>query len=396
MPRVIVYRPSDRKYLYAQWVDPVSGRKKTRSTKTTHRREAERFAARLEADLESGVADCGSQITWAAFRRRYEEEVLAGQSPAAQAKERTTLNLVEEVLNPRLVRSIDASAISRVRAHLVNAQRAGFTIRGHLQALQRALRWACGLQLIPAVPSIAMPRGVKASRGRAVTTEEFDRLIDAVPKAVPEASVASWQWLLRGLWWSGLRLGEALALHWTDDRKLCVDLTGERPMFRIRAEGQKSRKDCLLPMAPEFAEMLHSIPAVRRRGLVFRPRPLRKPFDVPLRLDSTSKRITAIGKAAGIVVSHHGDRPKYASAHDLRRAFGFRWAHRVPAVTLQRIMRHESIQTTHQFYVRADAEAAADVMWSSFANKPANTGHLQNPSPESSGSQPVDAAAVSE
>ena len=56
----------------------------------------------------------------------------------------------------------------------------------------------------------------------------------------------------RGLWWSGLRLGEALNLYWDRPDKLCVDLTGSRPMLRIVAELEKGGRDRLLPIAPEL------------------------------------------------------------------------------------------------------------------------------------------------
>ena len=41
---------------------------------------------------------------------------------------------------------------------------------------------------------------------------------------------------LRGLWLSGLRLGESMALRWEDaPGAILVDLSGRRPMFRIPA-----------------------------------------------------------------------------------------------------------------------------------------------------------------
>ncbi len=48
---------------------------------------------------------------------------------------------------------------------------------------------------------------------------------------------------------------------------------------------------------------------------------------------------------------------KYASAHDLRRSFGTRWASRVKPTTLQLLMRHESIETTLKYYVAQDTDA---------------------------------------
>lgn len=52
---------------------------------------------------------------------------------------------------------------------------------------------------------------------------------------------------------------------------------------------------------------------------------------------------------------------KYASAHDLRRAFAERWAALIMPAHLQQLMRHESIETTLRYYVGANAERTADV-----------------------------------
>jgi integrase len=70
-----------------------------------------------------------------------------------------------------------------------------------------------------------------------------------------------------------------------------------------------------------------------------------------------SRIISAIGKRANVVVNHA---KKSGSDHDLRRAFGTRWAHKVKPATLQLLMRHESIETTLKYYVAQDADDIAD------------------------------------
>ena len=57
------------------------------------------------------------------------------------------------------------------------------------------------------------------------------------------------------------------------------------------------------------------------------------------------------------------DDEKYASAHDLRRAFGTRWASRVKPAVLQKLMRHASINTTMAYYVDLDADELGDELW---------------------------------
>ena len=47
---------------------------------------------------------------------------------------------------------------------------------------------------------------------------------------------------------------------------------------------------------------------------------------------------------------------KYASAHDMRRSFGERWASRVMPQVLMELMRHESIDTTLRYYVGRNAQ----------------------------------------
>ena len=69
----------------------------------------------------------------------------------------------------------------------------------------------------------------------------------------------------------GLRLGEALNLYWDRSDKLCVDLSGRRPMLRIVAELEKGGRDRLLPIAPEFADFLLQTPEAERHGRVFKP-----------------------------------------------------------------------------------------------------------------------------
>jgi len=46
---------------------------------------------------------------------------------------------------------------------------------------------------------------------------------------------------------------------------------------------------------------------------------------------------------------------KFASAHDLRRAFGQRWAIRIMPTVLRELMRHADISTTMKYYVGQNA-----------------------------------------
>ena len=177
---------------------------------------------------------------------------------------------------------------------------------------------------------------------------------------------------------SGLRLGEALALSWDADAPITVHLAGKYPKLRIWAEAEKAKRDRLLPIAPEFSEFLMATPEADRRGLVFG---IEGPVQgEPLTTKRASRYISAVGKAAKVIVAQDGGRkkldkatgkmvtvPKFAGAHDLRRAFGTRWSKRVMPAVLKQLMRHRSIETTMSFYVEHNADdVSADLLpWAS-------------------------------
>ena len=369
MASVIIFRRSGRKFYEAQWIDPITGKKKTQSTKTTKRREAERFAARIEHKLNSGDTILSSRVTWEEFRRRYEKEVLPTLAPATQTDHRTTLKYIERYIDPKFLMSLTAGAISQFQAKLREMGRKEYTIKGHCSNIRRFLRWAQKMEMIAKVPVIEMPTNLTAMRGRPPTREEFERMIKATPAIVGDYSAQSFVDLQEGLWWSGLRISEAMVLHWTDDANIMVDLSGRRPMFLIQDHAEKARKFRMLPMAPEFAEWLLKTPERDRIGFVFNPLPRMEPYHARLSKEWVAKLISQIGKKANVVVSQG----KYASVHDFRRAFGFRWAQRVMPVVLMEMMRHADIKTTMQFYVGRNAEAAADAAWAAVANTLANT-----------------------
>ena len=83
------------------------------------------------------------------------------------------------------------------------------------------------------------------------------------------------------------------------------------------------------------------------------------------RAEWVSKICSRIGKAAGVVVDTDATtgQVKYASLHEFRRAFGRRWAERLRRQQLMELMRHQSTNTTMDYYVGQDAEATAKILW---------------------------------
>jgi len=77
-------------------------------------------------------------------------------------------------------------------------------------------------------------------------------------------------WLLKGLWYSGLRLGEAFALSWEPDAPIRVDMSGPSPLLKIDGEAWNSGFTEDYPVAPELRRLLDDLSASKRHGKVFR------------------------------------------------------------------------------------------------------------------------------
>ena len=172
------------------------------------------------------------------------------------------------MLNPDRLCKLTAAVLSRFQAKLREEGMGEVTIGSTLRHLRAGLSWGVDVGLLPAVPKMEVPRAGGA-RARAVSGEEFDRMIAAVPKTRPEDS-AAWVRYLQGLYLGGLRLEESLALSWDDDAPFTVDLTGRRPAFRIEAAAQKARRDERLPMTEDFYRLLMETPEAERTGRVFK------------------------------------------------------------------------------------------------------------------------------
>jgi hypothetical protein len=76
--KVYVVEFGDRPHYQLQWCDPITQRKRTKTTSVKRtglareRKLAERLAAELEAQLQAGAGGLPSRLAWAEFRERYE------------------------------------------------------------------------------------------------------------------------------------------------------------------------------------------------------------------------------------------------------------------------------------------------------------------------------------
>jgi len=383
--RIYVRGPADRSHWILQWKDPITGQTKSRSSRVRRvgsnggRAEAERAAAKLQAELEGGLAPNAGKMAWEAFRERLEAEQVPSLSAESAAKIGVVFGLVDRIVHAKRLRDLGEQQLSHLAATLRKEGKSESTIHSYLATLKSMLNWARRQKLINACPTFPRIQRRRTSgsgdlmKGRAPTEEEFDRMLSAVPAVIGSHGADAWTRYLRGLWLSGLRLSESLEFWWDrEDRMHPVFPRHGHPYFMVIAEFEKGHSDRHLPMTPDFADFLQETPPSARRGPVFRLPGLRK-GTLEVQSDWVGRVISKIGKRAGVVVHRHPLKPeavKCASAHDLRRAFGERWAALVMPAHLKELMRHSSIETTMRYYVGRNADRTADACYAAWAARP--------------------------
>lgn len=365
--RVRVVHRADRNKYCLRWRDRA-GKTHEEVTEAVRRRDAQTLAGHKESQIAAeGSAEA---IPWHIVRDRYEAEALQTKRTKTKALWTSSTNSLFAFEEPDYVQDLTADYFSRYSAALLAKGRSVATLAAYLRALRAALNWAGEIYPTYTPPRIRVPKAAQKMKGRPITLEEFERMLAATEKIVGRKRGKTWRAFLRALWASGLRLGEAMTLSWDQpDQIHIVDLDGRRPMLGIPGDRDKGKRSRLLAMAPEFAKLLRHMPSERRHGPVFRLTLESRVVDLIV----ASETISAIGEAAKVRVRSRIKRQKdgtqkqvvkWASAHDLRRSFGTRWAGRGLAPTkLRELMRHSDIATTMQYYVEHDASAVADELW---------------------------------
>jgi integrase len=345
---VWIQRFPDRQNLMLQWIDPDTGKRKSKSAGTADEKEAEIARADLESDLNHGRHKEASRMSWERFREVFEAEYVAQRRSNTRRNYADMLDLFERVCNPHTLRGINQRTISLFAAALrrLPGRRKGSTgmmdstIKVRLQFLHTALSWAFTQKMlaeVPPFPDVKVPK----KDPQPVPTESFERLL---MKAEDNQTRA---FLLCG-WLAGLRLGEALALEWEPtDKAPYLDLARDRII--LPGEFVKGVKDQWVPLDPELRTVLEALS--KNGAQVFRFTNSRGEV---LTLNGVSQRIQDLAKKARVKLTMKA----------LRRGFGCRYAGKVSAHVLQKLMRHANIKTTLDYYANIDDAVEAAVLGS--------------------------------
>lgn len=400
-PAVRMAKPTGRP-IQLRYTDPDTGDEVRISTGTYDPEEAQEQLDKLRAKLLLGIDAKprrrnrgGKHMAWEEFRERYREGHLAGLREKSRIDCESRLEVIERIARPRTLADLaNSEALHDLQNDLLagvesrnKRPRSPHTVRTYMAVLNAALNWAAYMQWLEAVPKV---RKVKTSKlkhmkGRPITLEEFERMRMATAAVVGDQAAESWKHLLRGLWESGLRLDELLHVSWDDPACIMpVWQRGSLPVLRIPAAMQKNDTEEAIPMVEGFEEVLTETPEHDRRGWVFNPASLqtkykRRPSGNRPEAEWVGKVITKIGTKAGIMVEPAKGKPgtagykppKYASAHDYRRAFADRLAAAgVPERDLAAIMRHSSVETTRRHYAPGNVQRSAGAIRQKMASLP--------------------------
>lgn len=364
---VRVVRRKGRKFYQAEFVDPITGKVTAKSTKETNRRLAERFAVELERELERGIYKRGA-TPWDLFKERYVEEACDGLREKSIQSVESTFRAVDQLINPKTLQGLARpDALSKFRQALGAKVRnrggedvalSSATVNKHLRNLRAAFWWAKKSGMLAEVPDLPfVKRAGTGAKSRAVTAEEFERMLDAVPKVVDKSQASEWEFLLRLLWLTGMRLGEALALRWFEG-PVSLEIQGKRPVVVFSPEGQKANQTDTIPLTLDAVELINEREVVAGGFVVMPSRKVRT-------VDWPSRVISKVG-AKALVFTAVG---KAASAHDLRRGFATQLSRFVKTSQLTSAMRHKSLSTTMRYYVHDTVESLTEALDEAYAQQ---------------------------
>ncbi|WP_149494721.1 tyrosine-type recombinase/integrase [Roseiconus lacunae] len=147
------------------------------------------------------------------------------------------------------------------------------TVNSSMGAVMAFVRFCAKRDWIVKVPDLDSLSVDDVMKGRPITGEEFDRMIEATSRVVGKNEAPSWHFALRVLWYSGFRVGDLMDFYWEDERHI-------RPVWPSRSDvhptitvpsSQKNGKLQEIPMLPELEAFLLEVPKAKRTGWIVNP-----------------------------------------------------------------------------------------------------------------------------
>jgi integrase len=313
------------------------------------RKEAERLAEEVQADVRVGKGDLPEEMTLKAFGDMY-LKIRTGLSERSQAEHERTLKFLRERLgDTRLMHKItplDARQfISWYRRRTTKGKPLSpATSNKVLRECRRIFREAVDCNLIRQNPfeRIKQER-VSEPPWHHVTPDEYQRLISAAPSL-------RWQGMIALAYCCGLRVGEILNLTWRDidfavGRLRVVAKRGEAEMLDWSPKDKDMR---VLPIPAPAINLLTKLQLDPTAGQVYLfVRGKGPQVGQRMARNNIWRDFNAIRRKAGLPL---------CSMHDLRRSFCTNLSRAIPMHVVQELAGHSDIRTTRRYYVQVEPE----------------------------------------
>jgi integrase len=130
----------------------------------------------------------------------------------------------------------------------------------------------------------------------------------------------------------------------------------------LPGDAVKGVADQWVPLDPQLRQALLALPQHGKKVFRFIDERPGKTYGSVVKPNALSDRVVALARQAGVRLT----------MHTLRKGFGCRYAGRVPAQVLQKLMRHRSIKTTMDYYANID-DAAMEAVLGPGRNSSRNT-----------------------
>ena len=328
------------------WHDP-EGRKK--SKKIGPKSRAEKYARKVEGQIEAGTYSKPTRKSWTAFWDEWKEKIGPNMSVSNRDATLYAKEHFERLAKPTSLLSVTASRIDGyvAKRRLERGLRpkstvSVATINKELRQLKAALKHAKKWGYIREVPEFTFLKEPE-KLPLFVTPEHFAAIYEhckvaKLPEGQAYPAADWWKAFVVFLYMTGWRVGEPLALRRDD-------LDTEAGVAITRAADNKGNRDERVPLHPVVIEHLERI---RSFSLAV--------FPWPHRREALYDQLREIQEAAGIHL-HCPDAENHEctpfchvySFHDFRRAFATENADAVTADALQQLMRHKDYGTTQRY-----------------------------------------------
>jgi len=324
-----VYKPAGSKKYRIAYVNARGERKTTwgyrdKQASLARAHQLERDAERARAGMSVVSPEAKAKPVSEAVEAYLAELSRIGSSEDHVGNERGNLRRLIKNCNWKTVGDIRTDDLSKWLAKLDQEGRSKRTQNAYRDSAVALGNFAVRQKWLPENPLLSVPKARLPRKGprqrRALTVVEFRKLIRVHPKR-------SLVYQLAGL--SGLRRRELRLLEGCDFK------LGEKPLWQLRPEITKGKRQDKVPMLPECADLLAAM-QIEPRQKVFRSVPIPRTFNNDL-------------ERAGIAKLDIEGRQ--ADFHGLRYFFCTLTGKVLPIQVVKVLMRHRDIRTTCNLYM---------------------------------------------